>query len=273
MSIRARYVNRSRRQATAVRGRALRRSATQDEAARPGGPHSVGSLLSLQRTAGNRAVVGALAGAPHGGRARALGYRATRDFTPLPDKPEEEEEAARGRERTPSADPGYRAQDGGGAAPAAAPPAPAPAAPAAPPRFPARWQIRHNDVVSAESRADWRLSTRDFAERFAWVMWNSDTDAYSVTGKATGTWLGVSITPRPNDAPPLYHVGEYHLHPPLPPAQRGNTHSYPVGPSAADRTGAAGADNPGFVRDFASTRRRTRKIYYYGPRRRTGATH
>jgi hypothetical protein len=104
-------------------------------------------------------------------------------------------------------------------------------------------------------------------------MWNRRTGKFSVTGKATGTWLGVNITPRPNDAPPLYHVGEYHLHPPLPPAQRGNTNSYPVGPSGADTTGAAGADNPGFVRDFASTRRRTRKIYYYGPYRRTGAVH
>jgi hypothetical protein len=273
MSLRARYLSASQEPAVRPRLRRARLDLNRDETVGLHGPHSVTSLLTLQQTAGNRAVVGALARSRDGaGRDEALGYRSARDFSPLPDK-EEEEDITRRRERTTQADPGHRAQGGGGAAPAAAPPAAAPAAPARVPRFPARWQIRHNDVVSASSRADWQLSKADYAERFAWVMWNSRTKAYSVTGKATGNWLGVNITPRPNDAPPLYHVGEYHLHPPLPPAQRANTHTYPVGPSGADTTGAAGADNPGFVRDFATTRRRTKKVYYYGPYRRTGAVH
>ncbi|MGH2681721.1 MAG: hypothetical protein ACRDIX_00625 [Actinomycetota bacterium] len=250
--------------AVPTRARAVRRRATEPgEPCRPDGPHSATSLLALQRSAGNRAVAGAL------GRGRGLDHRASRDFSPLP---AEEEETTRSRDRTSQADPGIRAQGGGGGAPAAAPPAAAPPVPATP-RFPARWRIRHDDTVRDSINVDWRASRRDYGERFAWVMWNSDTGAFSLTGRATGTWLQISIPGRPSDAPPLYHVGEYHIHPPLPPAQRRNTHQYPVGPSGTDRSGATGADNPGVVKDFTTTRRRQTTYYYYGPYRRRGAVH
>lgn len=254
-------------------GPAPRRPTEVNELARPRGPHSASSLVALQQTAGNRAVVGALSGSWSGaGRDRGLDHRSSRDFVPLP-VPEEEEGSARSREGTTNADPGYRAQGGGGGAPAVAPPAPAPPAPAATPRFPARWRIRHDDTVRDSINVDWRASRRDYGERFAWVMWNSDTGAFSLTGRATGTWLQISIPGRPSDAPPLYHVGEYHIHPPLPPAQRRNTANYPVGPSSTDKTGARGADNPGVVKDFTNTQRQETTYYYYGPYRRRGAVH
>jgi hypothetical protein len=258
------------RRATAHRRGSVRPRAGEQLPDGPNGFYSVRSLLVLQQSAGNRAVVAAVTGAA-GARARGIDHRASRDFSPLPPGPMEDEEATRSRSGDTAGDPGYRAQGPGGTA---APPAPAPpTAPARTPRFPARWRIRHDDTVRDAINADWRAARRDYGERFAWVMWNSDTRAFSLTGRATGTWLQISIPARPNDAPPLYHVGEYHIHPPLPPAQRRNTHDYPIGPSQTDRTGARAADNPGVVKDFTDTSRTETTYHYYGPYRRRGAVH
>jgi hypothetical protein len=113
MSLRARYLSASQEPAVRPRLRTARPDLNRDETVALRGPHSVTSLLTLQQTAGNRAVVGALARSRDGaGRDGALGYRSARDLSPLPDK-EEEEDITRRRERTTQADPGHRAQGGG----------------------------------------------------------------------------------------------------------------------------------------------------------------
>jgi hypothetical protein len=139
-----------------------------------------------------------------------------------------------------------------------------------PTQFPTVTEAAASPKVSASRNADWTAAQTDFAERFAWVTWDSSKNSFDVSGKATGTWQGVTPGPKPADSGSVYHAGEYHQHPPLPPAQRPHTHSFPVGPSGAD-TSAANADNsPGIVRDFATTARTTVKDYTYGPTRRSG---
>ena len=235
------------------------------------GLRSAAALVALQRHAGNRAVVAAI------GRERAslsLDHRAHREFVPLPEQEDEDRSRASLTDGADHVGPGVRHQAAPGtAAPTA--PASASAAPAAAttPRFPSAETLRNNPTVRASIDADWRVASRDYGERFAWIMWNSTTDQYSITGRATGTWLSISVGPRPNDAPPLFHVGEYHLHPPLPPAQRPNTANYPVAPSRTDIDAANAADNPGLVRDFTDTTRRKTRTYKYGPARRANPVH
>lgn len=138
-------------------------------------------------------------------------------------------------------------------------------------RFPHRSEIHASPTVMASLAAAWTAATADFGERFAWVTWNARTKAYSIVGPNAGTWLGVTPPPRPTDAAPVFHVGEYHLHPPLPPGQV--SANYPVGPSGQDTTAATADDSPGIVRDFTDTTRTTVTDYEYGPERRTQNHH
>jgi hypothetical protein len=117
---------------------------------------------------------------------------------------------------------------------------------AAPPTFPTSSEIREDATVEAARAAD----------------------AYAVVGKATGTWEGVTPGPKPADAAPTYHVGEYHQHPPLPPAEAPDTANYPIGPSDADETTSNADNSPGLVRDYTDTTRTTVCDYTYGPTRR-----
>lgn len=139
---------------------------------------------------------------------------------------------------------------------------------AAPPTFPTSSEISEDATVETARAADWAAGEGDYAERFAWITWNADTHAYAVVGKATGTWEGVTPGPKPADAAPTYHVGEYHQHPPLPPAEAPETANYPVGPSEADETTSNADNSPGLVRDYTDTTRTTVCDYTYGPTRR-----
>jgi hypothetical protein len=153
---------------------------------------------------------------------------------------------------------------GGGAAGAGA----GGAAVATPPTFPTSSEIREDETVEATRAEDWAAGEGDYAERFAWITWNANTKAYSVVGRVAGTWEGVTPGPKPADAAPTYHVGEYHQHPPLPPAEAPRTASYPVGPSEADETTSNADNSPGLVRDYTDTTRTTVCDYTYGPERR-----
>jgi hypothetical protein len=140
---------------------------------------------------------------------------------------------------------------------------------AAPPTFPTVQEMQQDADVETERAADWAAGEGDYAERSGWIMWNSDTEAYSVVGKATGDWESCTPTAKPADTPPSYHVGHYHQHPPLPPAEAPDTARYPVAPSGADRRFAASKDSPGMVRDYTDTTRTTVCDYFYGPTRRS----
>lgn len=139
---------------------------------------------------------------------------------------------------------------------------------AAPPTFPTSFEMRLDGTVELERAADWAAGEGDYAERFGWITWNSTTHAYSVVGKAIGDWEHVHLTPKPADNAPTYTVGEYHQHPPLPPAQAPRTARFPIGPSTVDETGATARNSPGLVRDFTDTTRTSVCDYTYGPERR-----
>jgi hypothetical protein len=140
---------------------------------------------------------------------------------------------------------------------------------AAPPTFPSSAEFRQDATVEAARAADWAAGEGDYAERFGWITWNATTHAYAVVGRVAGTWEGVTPGPKPADAAPVYHVGEYHQHPPLPPAEAPKTARYPVGPSDADESTSNADNSPGVVRDFTDTTRTTVCDYLYGPSRRT----
>ncbi len=139
---------------------------------------------------------------------------------------------------------------------------------AAPPTFPTSSEMRQDATVEATRAADWAAGEGDYAERFAWITWNANTKAYTVVGRVAGTWEGVTPGPKPADAAPTYHVGEYHQHPPLPPAEAPKTANYPIGPSNADETTSNADNSPGLVRDYTDTTRTTVCDYTYGPTRR-----
>lgn len=238
--------------------------------ARAGGEHWLGSL---QHLAGNRAVAGLVAA----GRARGPELpRQTRDVLPGAEEDEEEGESPlyarppETRDRTeqdrhpPGPDGGTTTADAGAPADAGTPAATTPT-------FPTRATMHADGTVGASITAAWTASTTDFAERFAWVTWNATSGAFSIVGPSVGTWEGVTPPARPTDSAPTYHVGEYHLHPPLPPGK--NSALFPVGPSSQDRSAATSDDSPGVVRDFTTTARTVVTNYEYGPARRTQARH
>jgi hypothetical protein len=125
-----------------------------------------------------------------------------------------------------------------------------------------------------DRRLTWRrrsFTLNHHRERFGWIMWDRSNGTSSVTGKTTGTPDGVDPGPRPSDRGTVFHVGEYHQHPPLPP-DRDKTR-FPVGPSLEDEQGARDANNPGVVRDFTDRNRTTVTEYNYGQDRRTQPVH
>lgn len=160
-------------------------------------------------------------------------------------------------QRDDTTDGGATALSGGSGAPATA---------TTPITFPSITEIRADANVERERAADWAAGQSDYKERFGWVMWDSSSHAFSVTGKTTGDEDGVGPSSTPSDSGTLYRVGEYHQHPPLRPGRDGSR--FPVGPSQADTDGANAANGPGVVRDFTTRARTTVTDYNYGPTRR-----
>jgi hypothetical protein len=138
--------------------------------------------------------------------------------------------------------------------------------------FPSMSKIAKDSDVETARAADWKAGESDNKERSGWIMWNKDTDKYKVINKAVGDEFGVDPGSTPADAAPEYCVGHYHQHPPLTDAMneevKKGTASYPVGPSDADKNFAKARKNPGIVRDFKTTKRKTVKDYTYGPSKR-----
>lgn len=142
--------------------------------------------------------------------------------------------------------------------------------------FPARANFKNDPNVQGAINTAWGLATGDYCERFGWIVWNSTTGVYNVPNIDIGDQYGVTPSPKPaNPAPgvpnPTFHVGEFHIHPPLDPGIPGMTNSlnWPIGPSKADEEAAQGDNSPGIVRDFNTISRLNGTTdYTYGPWKR-----
>lgn len=141
--------------------------------------------------------------------------------------------------------------------------------------FPARSHFKNDANVQNAINLAWGQSLLDHNERFGWIVWNSITNTYSVPLTTMGNQLGVNPPPKPADPVPgaiqNYHVGEFHIHPPLDPALpiMNNPLNWPIGPSKADETAAQNDNSPGIVRDFNTIARINGATdYTYGPWKR-----
>lgn len=143
--------------------------------------------------------------------------------------------------------------------------------------FPSRATIRRQPVVQNAINTAWNASTADYNERFGWITWDRNTDTYAVPAVSVGTPYACTPPPKPVDPAPnaanqVFHVGEFHLHPPLDPGDpaMANPLNWPIGPSDTDEEAAQNDNSPGIVRDF-DTIARTGGVtdYTYGPWTRT----
>jgi len=139
--------------------------------------------------------------------------------------------------------------------------------------FPSRATIRSQPVVQTAINTAWTAGLQDYNERFGWITWDKNTGAYAVPATSVGT--PYSCTPPPKPADPalgavnqVFHVGEFHIHPPLDPADPAmvNPNDWPIGPSQTDEDAAQADNSPGIVRDFDSIARTGNAVdYTYGP--------
>jgi len=138
-------------------------------------------------------------------------------------------------------------------------------------KFPSRSKIKRQPVVQAAIGTAWRAAQRDYSERFGWITWNKTTNAYAVPSTSVGDAFSCTPPPKPADADPVYHVGEFHIHPPLDPAEpsMSDPKDWPIGPSQTDEDAAQADNSPGIVRDFDSIARTGNAVdYTYGPWKR-----
>ena len=143
--------------------------------------------------------------------------------------------------------------------------------------FPSRATIRRQAVVQNAINTAWTAATADYNERFGWITWNKTTDTYAVPATSVGTPYACTPPPKPADPAPgaanqVFHVGEFHLHPPLDPGDPAMTNpdDWPIGPSGTDESAAQNDHSPGIVRDFNTIDRMSGTTdYTYGPWTRT----
>ncbi|MEO1094780.1 MAG: hypothetical protein AAFX01_07760 [Cyanobacteria bacterium J06638_28] len=143
--------------------------------------------------------------------------------------------------------------------------------------FPSRATIRKQPVVQAAISSAWSAAQSDYAERFGWITWDKNTDTYAVPSTSVGTPYSCTPPPKPADPAPndpnqVFHVGEFHIHPPLDPSDpaMADPLDWPIGPSQTDETAAQADNSPGIVRDFDSVDRAGGVTdYTYGPWTRT----
>jgi len=251
-------------QTRAEAGRApVRRSP--GDARPPTGPLS---LLALQRSAGNRAVAGALS---------HLTVQRHADFEPV--GPGDEQPEVTAPLNGVSADQQSAGQQTavqelpvGSDVTASRQDIPAP-----PPAYPnmtaqAAAPTNEGDALSIVLTSLWSQTCADGLERGFPIHWNQKSGAIwpgdTVMGpKRTSPGDRAYIT-IPFDDPAgkdNFMVGSGHTHPPPSPGYRAKT----VGPSDIDR-GNLGAKRPGMVVDFSTTasRRNDAKLYFFGPETR-----
>ncbi len=139
--------------------------------------------------------------------------------------------------------------------------------------FPSRATIRSQPVVHTAIGNAWTAGLTDYNERFGWITWDKNNDTYSVPAVSVGTPYLCIPPPKPADPAPnavnqVFHVGEFHIHPPLDPTDpaMANPLDWPIGPSQTDENGAQRDNSPGIVRDFDTIQRTGNATdYTYGP--------
>ena len=143
--------------------------------------------------------------------------------------------------------------------------------------FPSRATIHRQPAVQTTISAAWTAAQTDYSERFGWITWDKNADTYAVPAVSVGDQYRCTPPPKPVDpasgaASQVFHVGEFHIHPPLDPSIPGmaNPHQWPIGPSETDEEAAQQDHSPGIVRDFDSIDRTGGVTdYTYGPWTRT----
>ncbi len=139
--------------------------------------------------------------------------------------------------------------------------------------FPSRRTIRQQAVVQTAINTAWTAGLTDYNERFGWITWDKNTDTYAVPATSVGTPYLCTPPPKPADPAPnavnqVFHVGEFHIHPPLDPGDpaMANPNNWPIGPSQTDEDAAQADNSPGIVRDFDTIARTGNAVdYTYGP--------
>jgi hypothetical protein len=145
--------------------------------------------------------------------------------------------------------------------------------------FPSRSTIQKQPVVKAAIDQAWSAAKSDYCERFGWITWDKKTKTYFVrdANKSVGTPWSCTPPTKPADPDPKaklqeFHVGEFHIHPPLDPSDPGmqDPTQLPIGPSDQDESIAQTDHSPGIVRDFTTIKRdKGTTDYTYGPWTRT----
>jgi len=138
-------------------------------------------------------------------------------------------------------------------------------------KFPSRAAIQQQPVVQAAISTAWSAGSRDYKERFGWITWNETTDTYAVPATSEGDAFSCTPPPKPADADPVFHVGEFHIHPPLDPSEpsMADPNDWEIGPSRQDENIAQEDHSPGIVRDFDTIARTGNAVdYTYGPWKR-----
>lgn len=125
--------------------------------------------------------------------------------------------------------------------------------------FPTYERIAGDGTVKSACEAAWaetKSTTVDGARREQgfWVRWNSESEAFSITGHGAGTVVGndkgavVSLPKKPADAGAEYTVASFHTHTPTF-FRNGNR---PTGPSAADLSCDRSDNVAGLVYDYSA---------------------
>jgi hypothetical protein len=143
--------------------------------------------------------------------------------------------------------------------------------------FPSRATIRKQAAVQTAINNAWNAAKSDYCERFGWITWDKTNKTYAVPATSVGdpyscTPPAKPADPAPKDAKQVFHVGEFHIHPPLDPSKpdMADPKNWPIGPSQTDEKAAQADHSPGIVRDFNSIKRNSGTTdYTYGPWTRT----
>jgi hypothetical protein len=143
--------------------------------------------------------------------------------------------------------------------------------------FPSRATIRKQPEVEAAISSAWAQAQSDYSERFGWITWDKTNKTYAVPATSVGNPYSCTPPAKPADpanaeAPQVFHVGEFHIHPPLDPNKpdMADPKKWPIGPSDTDERAAQADNSPGIVRDFNSVNRTGGVTdYTYGPWTRT----
>lgn len=132
--------------------------------------------------------------------------------------------------------------------------------------FPSQQEMLDDPYITARRRNDWAEAEQDHKERSGIILWHPGANFFTVAHQMVGKRARTPVGPF-TDAPPLWQVGNFHLHPPF---RKGKPfkNRWKLGPSDTDEEIANDFDSPGLLLDFADKERVEVVDYTYGPTRR-----